>query len=256
MYVQTYIATIHQKSKEKPNMHDSEIKKMSEKYQHLVDYNPKSKFWLVRKVTEFFNMEMPPAATSKEWRAWRAYAKKTYPVRYFIAEELPPMIWWPVKHRISDIYWWIQHRLNPKHRYHVIKPRTLDPGYYDARTLILHAQMDILVDFYEHQEKYGHVDWEGTEEHSDTWKEIKAIHDWWIAHQDREKLLPAFPEHPEGSEKDLFFGIDEVHDHPDSEYSIAWRKVSEDHFRMEAEWDRQEEEMINRLAKIRLYLWD
>lgn len=233
------------------NPYDSHA--LAEKYADLDHYNIRSRFWLFRKIEEFFKMERPPAATSREWREWRKYAKEKYPIKYFLYEDLERWTWWPIKHKLQYTYWWVKHRFHPKHRYHVIKPRTLEPGYYDARTLILHAQMDILADFYEHQKKYGHVDWEGDEDHSRIWKEIEAIYNWWIAHQDREKLLPEFPRHPEETKDDIFLG-DETDNYP--EYQVAMDIASAEYHRLECEWETQEEEMINRLAKIRLYLWD
>lgn len=202
-----------------------------------------------------FGMEAPGAVTHTEWKAWRKMAKKKYPIIYWLKEELPYKTWKPVWWRIEHAYWWVQHRINPSRRYHVVKPRTLEPGYHDECHLILHASMHILVEFVEHQKTHEIVDWEATTEHSHAWKEMNAIHDWWIAHQTREDRLPPYPERPKDED-----GIDDILSicdmARDSEEYIAWKKVADLHQEMEAQWDNEEEEMLIRLAKIRLYMWD
>lgn len=51
-----------------------------------------------------------------------------------------------IRRKITDIKWWILHRVHPKHRYHVVK-LNLEPGYYDPDARILYAVMSIVSDF-------------------------------------------------------------------------------------------------------------
>lgn len=51
-----------------------------------------------------------------------------------------------IKQKINDIAWWIKYRTT--HRYHVVKTG-LGPGYYDCDTVILHTNFTILVNYVE-----------------------------------------------------------------------------------------------------------
>lgn len=68
----------------------------------------------------------------KEW--WRVYI-------------IRPL--WNVGHAVHRLKWYLQHRLNPKHRYHIIDTG-LEPGYYDADYLILHGCFSLLCRYVEH----------------------------------------------------------------------------------------------------------
>jgi hypothetical protein len=48
----------------------------------------------------------------------------------------------------SDAIWWLRYRL-PPHRYHVIKPKSLKPGYHDQHTQLLHAAFHCIVSYVE-----------------------------------------------------------------------------------------------------------
>lgn len=48
-------------------------------------------------------------------------------------------VWRPLR----SAYWWIMHRVHPRHRYHIVKTG-LEPNYYDIDTLMLHSMIFLL----------------------------------------------------------------------------------------------------------------
>ena len=74
--------------------------------------------------------------------------------------------------------------------YWIIKPSTLKIGYNDADTLILHANMSILQDFYNMQiGPQGHVDWSADKKHQKVFAEVKEILTWWKKYLIYQKYL-------------------------------------------------------------------
>lgn len=89
-----------------------------------------------KKIVKYLTgIETPYALTSEEWDEWTTNYKSKFPLCYFIFETLPLSIS-RIRNRIKRIYWAIQHRLNPKHRYNVLHTG-LSPGYYEFETRII-----------------------------------------------------------------------------------------------------------------------
>lgn len=214
---------------------------------------------LKEKFSTIFNLNKPAAETVDGWADWEAKAKAEKPFVYFIRESLPLIIKshtvWP----LDRLYWKVMHRFHPKYRYHVVKPKTLTPNYYDPLTLILHTNMEILREFVEHQENHGYVCWDCDEEHNVAWKEMVAIRDWWVYDFPLADTMTVdgkpLPEYPEIPEEWGFMGIlsDRRREDP---ISIEYSRVNRIHFDNESDWVKKENEMLTRLIKIRTYMWD
>lgn len=182
--------------------------------------------------------------------------------------------WW-LRSNIRDAYWWVMHRVSPRHRYHVIRTG-LKPGYYDTDTQILHGCMNLLVEFVEREHEgevklqewintlidpnqpddYGSKDAmirQGTE-----LQEVLTIYRWWkyqwpddYKHSD--VLLDLvygngnyFSREPteEGN-----FKLVEKPQTPEQLFNRDW------HDAFEEKIDREEQEMLIRLMKVRCGLW-
>ncbi len=70
----------------------------------------------------------------KEW--WRVYI-------------IRPL--WNVGHSAHRLKWYLQHRFNPKHQYHLIDTG-LEPGYYDVDYLMLHGCFSLLCRYVEDEQ--------------------------------------------------------------------------------------------------------
>lgn len=80
-------------------------------------------------------------ASTKEWEdAYEARLTRWARVKRWAGRH--------VAHPIRDAYWWAQHRINPRHRYHVIKTE-LRPNFYDADILMEAAIIRLFVEFIE-----------------------------------------------------------------------------------------------------------
>jgi len=149
---------------------------------------------------------------------------------------------WPLRNSwISEVYWWVQHRINPKHRYHIVKTK-LPPGYHEVETRMFYAMFQLFAEFMEHQLKNPHVVWqydesvfedwmieddpEGVkreiESRNKTWKEMNDLNTWWTV------TFPAL-------EKEM-----------EEDYSIEG----------EEKFEEEIEKMMIRLIKVRRILWD
>jgi len=76
-------------------------------------------------------------------KLWEDFERKTTFIKSFF---------WTLFRRIKDIKWWFLHRFHPKHRYHVLKYRNVEPGWYDIDYRMLHACFDLFLDFIEKED--------------------------------------------------------------------------------------------------------
>jgi len=65
------------------------------------------------------------------------------------------LMWW-TRRKMIDCGWGLIHRTTKK--YHVVKLRSLTPGYHDTDTRILHSMMDLIVDHVEISLSMAHFD--------------------------------------------------------------------------------------------------
>lgn len=201
-------------------------------------------------------LDKPSAGTAKEWRIWKQEAKKKYPIRFFLQEDVPHLWSVYVKMRIRAAYWWVMHRIHPGHKYHIIKPRTLEPNYHDPREVILHASMELLTQFVEFETSdHAHVDWEGTEHHSKAWKEMNQIYDWWTKERPFREIIfnKENPYPPEPPSRHFMWMFDEEYENTPER--IAWSKVADLHNQQDVKWDEEDNDYLHRLINIRLYMW-
>lgn len=161
--------------------------------------------------------------------------------------------------RGRDLRWWIQHRIDPRHRYHVIWTG-LEPNYYDIDTLMLHGMFSLLRRYVEgemggveqieefnrelrapseHSISAGTVEMEAAQ--ADRQGEAVALYQWWTiqrpADVQRIDLLI-----------DLLYGDDR----PAGERAETMRAEL---WALEQKSDREDQEMLHRLIDIRGSLW-
>ena len=208
------------------------------------------------------------AGTAKDFRDWDLKLKKEYPTRYAIAEGID-LFFRPIrtlKRRLKDGYWWVKYRITPKHKYTTIKLKRLDPGYYDADKLLMYFMFEIFEDFMKRQltnpihvweytlEDFEHVDEDEAQKEVDvrnaTWAEMNKIYDWWIERPNR--VRPKFPKLPK--EWGALSVLNE--DFEEEEKMKEWDKVRLQRIALDEQWDKEDEDMMIRLIKIRSVLWD
>ena len=119
----------------------------------------------------------PEVETSKGWRAWNELAKKSHPVRYWIAEEaldaIQSVLRWPAD-QLHSIKYYINNRCVTRTHTLTAHPRDIRPGQWqDVGYRFLPCLFNELVNFVEVELAWWHLAWEG--------KEKRALYNmpWW-----------------------------------------------------------------------------
>ncbi len=171
----------------------------------------------------------------------------------------------------SNLGWyWLRYRT--WYRFHVLKLRYLTPGYHDADERLIHAMFAVLCDFMKNEKPDEIVNWESDPGHAHAWSEMNILWNWWVhIYQNREEHNPLFfpgVEAPDMGfsdwDKDKIFNpitnkeerTREMHFvHKSKEAEEHWHKACEETTVWEDKCNKEDEEMMTRLIKIRHYLW-
>ncbi len=214
--------------------------------------------------------DVPKYETLEGWRLWKAKTKSAHPIQYFFRETVTS--WFNVKAmQLRDIKWAILHRVHPKHRYHVIKPRSLSPGYHDPRSLILYASFDLLSEFAEKQLMGDGVkgtkwleddipqkdsdDYEHVMAQIETESKIIALRNWWVdyrPHREEIHHISEPTERPAGSRGLMWMFESEFKDTPEYKaYREYLTKLNEQY----DAFDKEDIDKLRELVELSPHLW-
>lgn len=198
------------------------------------------KFWMLRR---------PIAASSDTWDDWEKLAKQHFPVRHWIQEDLAFWISFQWR-KVSNALWWVRYRTTDRN--HIFKFDSLEPGYYDTRELILHASFDMFSRFMKFQHSDDAiVDWTG-EFHIEEWTEMNEIWEWWKARDGREERWEK-----ENPSPNVPGGLSILSKRTENEpIMIEYRDWLKRYSEKDVALEKEDEEMLIRLAKVRTALWD
>jgi len=201
------------------------------------------------KLLEKWLLSKPFALPLGEWKYWKQEAKKNFPIRYFLQESVPSFFS-SIKFKADRRYWQVVHRIHPKHRYHVLKPRSIEPGYIDPSEMMLHANFELLTAFVEFESsEHGMTDWEGTSsDAAKAWETMKELNNWWTII--RPGLEDTLPEYPEVDDILSIFSMPK-----DSEEYKEWRRIGDIHTKFETQWALDDNNNLKRLIDVREYMW-
>jgi hypothetical protein len=201
-------------------------------------------------IPEKFRIKYPEYAEIHEWDNIKNEAKANYPVRFWLEEVLEPFIERYTVDLLYRVKWWFLHRFSKKHQYHVIRPSSLSPGYYDPMTQILHANMDLLKDFVEYNLERDRVDWSATDHHQKAWDDMMEIYDWWVnSYPNREEY--ELPEPP--SDTGFLWFTDPKNEN--TPYMEEYNKVSDLNRELREKWDREEKDYLKKIVDVLDYMW-
>lgn len=172
--------------------------------------------------------------------------------------------------------WKLIHRFHPKHQYHVLKPRSLEPGYHDPCERIFHAAFDDLSVFaetylmgeghdqtrwthedYEYYEKEARFELEGFRNQVEREKQIIELRNWWVIDRpNRQKVEDALYElmaeaKPEGAP--YAWTIDSTYD--DTPEKKNYRKHCDKLWELEEQWAQEDTKKFHELVELLPYLW-
>lgn len=171
----------------------------------------------------------PYTPTSDEWER---KIKKLCPLQYYIREEFPYLFSIPA-HRIKDKWYKFKCWLRP---YNVIKIKTLPNTWTDNSEVMVHAIFAVLERYFnEAPEEIVSFD---EEPQKTFWKEINEARQWWMLREYREKQIEKAQDIAHNMPKDLSY---------DEKYKVL--------ISLEAQYEKEQEEMLQRLIKYRNFLW-
>jgi len=238
-----------------------------------------------------FGVEKPFALEWGKWEEWNKQLKEEKPLAYFLTETVPDFID-DVTHYIptpiSDIRYYCRNRFYRKT--HVL-PTGFKPGeYHDLDERILHGIMNALVDYVEVELAYksrwcgteesktakwrngrcpelglAHLAWEMTlddpsldesnrcDSQAATAREIKAIYDWWKARPNRPDPYDISGWSELCDEKRN--GGLRIFEKGSPEYERRKTKSFKMLRKIEAQYEKEDEEMLIRVIKHRRSLW-
>lgn len=179
----------------------------------------------------------PFAASMKDWETIDARQRAAHPVWYFVHKRIPRK-WRRFCHLCREAYWAIRHRVDPRHRYHIVRTG-LSPGYYDIDTRMFESAFWLFSQYCKYNSEW--IDYDSSkdterpmgDEHHDYWEnvrqEVRALREWWTVTRparNTDWFIPGMPE-----------------------------EESRAGFAQEDDWESEDQDMYLRLAKIRRGLW-
>jgi hypothetical protein len=137
----------------------------------------RSNYWTCSKFADWLRgTAKPHAETSEGWAAWNKLAKKSYPFRYWLAEEGLDIIQNAimfVPDKIYSVKYYINNRFVTRTHQLTAHPRDIKPGQWqDVGNRFLPCLFNELVDFVEIELAWWHVAWD-----QDARK--KFVAPWW-----------------------------------------------------------------------------
>lgn len=168
--------------------------------------------------------------------------------------------------RSFSVYNWLRFRLWEKH--HVLKLRYIKPGWIDKDEVLIHAMFEVLCRFIEDEaEMISQINWDSDSAHEHARAEMTELYEWWKRRKDRDDQNPLFspgvraPDFvKDTSVPPVTLGNGEkcyqmkfVHESPEAEK--LWDDTCKQTDIWEKKCDEEDEEMMQRLLKIRRFLW-
>lgn len=166
-------------------------------------------------------------------------------------------LWYRVR-RWEPLYWLRTHTVD---RYHILDLRGMDGyewGWLDRSHAIYLAAFKCLVEYVEGEEPFKLIDWDATPEHAHARDEIKDLYEWWTKGKDaeRKELDEFFDLH----HRDIPFDeewVDIGNGYREHQGDKAWDSPEnkEEWSRRYFELEAKEQTQLERLIKIRNFLW-
>jgi hypothetical protein len=133
---------------------------------------------------------------------------------------------------------------------------TLEKGWRDKDSVMLHAAFQILADFVEQERPDKIVDWDAEPRHRRAWKEIRSLYEWWTRKRpSRRSPLDAkgLKRPPMRWKKVPGSNCRQLVRYDRKKYA-AYDAALKRHWRLEARWDEEDQACLHRLVDIRPFL--
>ncbi len=168
------------------------------------------------------------------WNDWARDAKKDFPVRFFLQEELPHF-WRPIVRLFGHCCYWI--RANTYNRYHWVDARTPEYrwGWQDTDYRMLAACFNLFFECVEKEHLLTYWAWTDDEKRTEIRYEIDRLYHWWSEERwdDLKNLEAMHRDHKDG------FDLGNT--------MSTWER--------QKELEELDQLMFHRLVNVRQYLW-
>lgn len=146
--------------------------------------------------------------------------------------------------RFSKLWYWLKCRL--WYRYNVVVVQTCPPTWQDRSEFLLDAVMQILTDFVEKEKPFEMID---TTYQTEVYESIDEIYRWWhVGRPAREAHRDDVLTRWHDSSRHDGPAWDST---PSDRTKVLWQLLQE----LDAAADREDEEMLIRVIKLRSHLW-
>ena len=113
---------------------------------------------IFKRAQEYFSI--PDAKVSKsaiDWKIWEKTNKFKYPFKWFLIRTIPEYFFLIKKKYMDEPYWWLRYRFIES--YNKINIQSLSPDWHDKNEIMLHANFQLLVDFVEIELAHMNIDY-------------------------------------------------------------------------------------------------
>ena len=139
----------------------------------------------------------------------------------------------------------------------LLKIRTLERGWHDKDSVMLHATFQLLVDFVDKEKPDRVVDWNADARHRRAWKDIRSLYEWWTRKRpSRRSPLDAkdLKRPPMRWKKAPGSKCRQLVKYDKKKYA-AYDSALKKHLRLKAKWEEEDQRFLHRLIDVRRYLW-
>lgn len=201
--------------------------------------------------TRFCRLSSPvtPFVEGRTWEDWDAYVRQNYPIRYFFWERLFP--WFGHQwRRLERSWYWLKCCFLPSYQYHKLDLRGIDPlepkythGYLSpCDVLWLSAWASLRLYVLENPRDLGLVNEPELVRQKAEYDEAMALYHWWTV------------ERVEAYKEERHF-IEEINKHRDAREKLLYEQALDAWHAYQNAQTAKEDEMLQRLIKIRRSLW-
>lgn len=149
-------------------------------------------------------------------------------------------------------WYWFRCHFIPKHQYHILDLRKGGNGYswgwYDTDSRMLQACFLLLKEYVELEQPFKNIDWEWNEENKHAHKEIKDLYHWWTVRRPAAKAMLAYDWENEPDRT-------EIVRREDGSYTIIQPESTRILVQREEQMNAEDQRNLERLVKIRDFLW-
>jgi hypothetical protein len=168
--------------------------------------------------------------------------------------------WDEFKFQISTSYpvIWYERLIKALRGYFIHKRSVIKTGlspwqWWDTDSRMLYGLMSLLMQFIEEEKPFETIYWDGDEGHKHARDEMMAIKEWWQNYSKRQDEIEVVQTkwHNMVFTSGADHWIDDLNKEHTPEADAMFKLLHE----IEEKLDKEEEDMMNRLVKIRHYLW-